>query len=339
MSLQILVIVILAYTFTFLNGVKDGGNVIATIITSRSLKPYKALFLAVIIEFFAPLFMGTAVAKTIGKGIVAEQFMMSQGDQVALLFLSCALVGAILWNGITWYFAIPSSSSHALVGGLIGSGIIFFGFNAINWSTVMFKVVLMIALTPILGFMFGWIVMVALKKIGLNFNPKFNEILKKSQLGSMFFLAVSHSTNDAQKSMGIITLLLVIVGEQSNFDVPLQVKIGSSFFLAFGMLCGGWKIVRTVGKKIYKLQPIHSLASQISSASVIFLSGMIGSPVSTSQIVSSSIVGIGSSERMSAVKWDVAKKIVVSWFITIPFAAAISAGTGFIVWMVMGGQV
>lgn len=323
-DIKIILVIALAYTFTFFNGLKDGGNVIASIISSKSMKPYKALFLASAIEFVAPLVMGTAVAKTIGKGIVKETYITSFGSDVAINFISCALVGAIAWNIITWCFAIPSSSSHALVGGLLGSGIIFFGMQSIGWSVVIFKVMLMIILTPILGFIIGAIILTFFKKVSSRFTPEVNKFYKSFQVFSMFFLAVSHGTNDAQKSMGVVTLLLVIIGNQDAFIVPMWVKLGSAFFISFGMLCGGWKIVRTVGKKIYKMQPMHSLASQVSSASVIFFSGLVGSPVSTSQIVSSSIAGVGANERLSAVKWNVVKKIIISWFITVPSAAVFS---------------
>jgi Phosphate/sulphate permeases len=295
------------------------------------MTPKKALALAVVIELVCPLIMGTAVASTIGKGIVHSEFIQSRGTNLAYIFILCAIIGAIIWNIITWFLGLPSSSSHALIGGLIGSGICVFGFQSIEWFNVLIKVVLMLFLTPVLGFIIGYIFMIYTNYLCRKSSPKVNKLFKISQIFSMGFLAASHSTNDAQKSMGIVTLILMISGCQTHFYVPFWVKLVSSSLMALGLSIGGWKIVRTVGRGIFHLKPIHSFVSQASSASVIFVSGLLGSPVSTSQIVSSSIMGVGAGERANAVRWNIVKNILISWVTTIPAAAVIASFTYFIV--------
>lgn len=324
-SLPAILLIAITYVFTLINGFHDGCNVVATIVSSRSMPPRKALTLAVIVEFISPILMGTAVAATVGKGIVETEFILSKGTNYAYLFILCALIGAIIWNIITWYFGLPSSSSHALIGGLIGSGICAYGIHSIEWANILFKIILMIFLTPVLGFIIGFIAMVFTNYLCRNTSPKVNSFFKSSQLFSMAFLAASHSTNDAQKSMGVVALILVVSGTQTTFYVPLWVKILSAALMALGLSVSGWKIVKTVGRGIFHLKPVHSFVSQVSAAAVIFVSGLLGSPVSTSQIVSSSIMGVGAGERVNAVRWDVVKRIVASWITTIPAAASIAA--------------
>lgn len=331
MSITMIILIIVTYIFTFVNGFHDGCNVIATIIASRSLTPKKALIIAVITEFISPLVLGTAVAATIGKGIVKNEFICSSGVNTAYIFILCAIVGAIIWNIITWWIGLPSSSSHALIGGLIGSGICIFGFNSVNWYNILFKVMLVLFLTPILGFIIGFLFLTLVTRLCRKCSPKVNEVLKVSQIFSMIFLAASHSTNDAQKSMGMITLILMVGGVQNQFYVPFWVKLVSALAMALGLSLGGWRIVKTVGNGIFKVRPIHSFASQVSAASVICVSGLLGSPVSTSQIVSSSIMGVGAGDRVNAVRWNIVKNIFVSWITTIPATALISVMTYFII--------
>lgn len=321
---KIIILIVIIYIYTFIDGVHDGCNVIATIISSRSMKPEKAICIAALSEFAAPLFLGTAVASTVGKGIVSTSSMQSKGTGEEYLFILCAIIGAILWNLITWKLSLPSSSSHALIGGLLGSGIIAFGFNSIMWKNLFFKVILMIFLTPAVGFVVGFIMMRLMKYLCKNCNNQINVVFKKLQLVGMVFLAASHSMNDSQNTMGVVTLALVITGVQSEFYVPFWVKIISSLLLAIGLTMSGWKIVKTVGRGIFKMKPAHSFVSQVSAASVICTSAALGSPVSASQIISSSIMGIGASEKMSAVRWNTAKNIILSWITTIPAAASIS---------------
>jgi PiT family inorganic phosphate transporter len=330
-SIPAMLLIIITYTFTFINGFHDGCNVVATIVSSRSLSPRKALVIAVITELICPLIMGTAVAATIGKGIIRSEFIQSRGTNMAYIFILCAIIGAIIWNLITWKLALPSSSSHALIGGLIGSGMCVFGIQSVEWYNILIKVILMLFLTPMLGFVIGFIAMVLTNYLCRKCSPRINNFFKGSQIFSMVFLAASHSTNDAQKSMGIVTLILMISGMQEQFFVPFWVKLISACLMALGLYLGGWKIVKTVGRGIFNLKPVHSFVSQTSAASIIYISGLLGSPVSTSQIVSSSIIGIGAGERVNAVRWNVAKNIVMSWVTTIPAAALISTLTYFIV--------
>lgn len=338
-SLPVILLIIITYCFTFINGFHDGCNVVATIISSRSISPKKALIIAAIAEFIFPLILGTAVAATIGKGIIKSEYLQVKGVSYAYLFILCSIAGAIVWNIITWRLALPSSSSHALIGGLIGSGICIFGIDSVEWNNILIKVILMLFLTPALGLIAGFIMMFFTKHMLRHSKPSINKFIKGSQTISMILLAASHSTNDAQKSMGIVTLILMISGVQQEFFVPFWVKIISSGLISLGLYLGGWKIVKTVGRDIFRLKPIHSLVSQVSAATIIFTSGLLGSPVSTSQIVSSSIMGVGSAEKYKAVRWQVAKKIFMSWFTTIPAAAGISALFYYIVTIVlMGGN-
>lgn len=331
MDIKVILLIIITYAFTFINGFHDGCNVVATIISSRSISPKKALVIAAITEFISPLILGTAVAATIGKGIVKSEFLQARGTSYAFIFILCSIIGAIVWNIITWRLGLPSSSSHALIGGLIGSGICIFGISSIEWSNILVKVVLMLFLTPTIGLVIGFILMILTRNMLMHSKPGVNKFIKASQTFSMILLAASHSANDSQKSMGIITLILIISGVQQEFYVPFWVKIISSSLIALGLYLGGWKIVKTVGRDIFRLKPIHSLVSQVSAASVIFTSGLLGSPVSTSQIVSSSIMGVGTAEQYRAVRWHVAKRIFVSWLTTIPAAASISAFIYFII--------
>lgn len=324
LTLPVIILIMIIYAFTLINGFHDGCNVIATIISSRSMTPKKALAIAAVTEFISPLIMGTAVASTIGKGIVKNEFIQSSGEGTAFIFILCAILGAIIWNIVTWWLGLPSSSSHALIGGLIGSGICVFGTRSIEWMNIAVKVILMLFLTPVLGFIIGMIFMLITKYLCKRCNSGINKFFKSCQAISMIFLAASHSTNDAQKSMGIVTLVLMISGVQQQFHVPLWVKLISSFLISLGLLLGGWKIVKTVGRGIFKLKPVHSFVSQVSAASIICVSGALGAPVSTSQIVSSSIMGVGAGERFNGVKWGVVRNILLSWITTIPAAALIS---------------
>lgn len=319
-----ILLLIVAYIFTFVNGLNDGCSVVATIIASNSISPKKALAIAGITEFIAPLFFGTAVASTIGKGIVKTEYIQSKGMTVAFMFMLCALVGATLWNVITRHFGIPSSSSHSLVGGMIGSGICIFGLYSIDWFSFIFKIVLMLFLTPVLGFIAGMVLMLCMRYLLRYCSPGVNNVLKSMQTFNLVFLAANHSSNDAQKSMGIVTLILMIAGVQTQFYIPFWVKVLSSLALSLGLTLGGWKIVKTVGRGIFRVKPVHSFTSQLSAASIIFISGLLGSPVSTGQIISSSIVGVGASERITSVRWQVVKSIVLSWVTTIPSAAVIA---------------
>ncbi len=315
----------LAYIFTFVNGMHDGSNVIATIIVSRSLSPKKALIFTCIAEIIGPLLIGTAVATTIGKEVIKYDYINNPGSILSITVILAALIGGMVWNLTTWKIGIPSSSSHGLIGGLLGAGLAAYGFNAINWQSFFWKIILSMFASPLIGFIVGYIFMVISKNLLKNSRPAVNNIIKKTQVLSMIFLGINHGSSDGQKSAGVITLLLVIGQISGEFIVPKWVLLSSSVALMLGIVFGGWNIIKTVGAGIYKVKPVHSLNTQLSAATVILVSNLLGAPVSTTQIVSSSIMGIGSAERINAVKWLKVRSIFLSWFITIPMSAVVSA--------------
>lgn len=320
-----IITIILAYIYTFINGMNDGCNVIATIIASKSIGPKKALIIVCISEILGSIFVGTAVASTVAKRVVKYSYLNSPGSLLPLLVVLAALVGAILWNVTRWKLGIPSSSSYALFGGLLGSGIAAFGIWAIDWPSFLIKVVAFMMISPLIGFFIGYTFM----KISLSLfefsNPKINKLIKKVQVFSTIILGAGHGSSDGQKSAGVIALLLVIAEFQKDFIVPKWTIITSTSALVLGILCGGWNIIKTVGSGIYNVKPLHSFNTQISAAFVVAVSNIFGIPVSTTQIVASSIMGVGSAERINAVKWLNVKNIIQSWFITIPASAAASA--------------
>jgi PiT family inorganic phosphate transporter len=320
--------------FALVNGFHDGCNVFATAVASRSIKPQKALLIASVSEFLIPLFTDTAVASTIGK-VLNQEIVLKADARYAIIVFLTALASAIIWNLITWIFGLPSSSSHALIGGLVGAGIIAFGLEAVKWPILIDKILLVLTLTPFIGFVTGFISIKVSRRLLLAANCKINHILKKSHFLSIIFLAGSHSIADSQKTMGIIAMLLIIGGNIGSFYIPFWVKISSAAALALGLLFGGCRILHTVGNKIYKLEPMHSINAQVASATVIYVSSMFGGAVSTSQIISSTVAGVGAGERKNAVNWKVVENIVSSWILTIPSSAAISMLLFFILKLVL----
>ncbi|MDQ7823487.1 MAG: inorganic phosphate transporter [Candidatus Eremiobacteraeota bacterium] len=321
-----LMIVILALVFDYINGFHDTANAIATVISTRVLSPRAAVFMAAVLNFAGAL-MGTEVAKTIGAGIVNVKIV--EGCQALVL---AALVGAIIWNLITWYLGLPSSSSHALIGGLIGAAIAYRGVRTLNVASIMEKVVLPLVMSPFAGFTAGFLFMLALSWIFCKSHPHtVRRVFGKLQLVSSAFMALSHGTNDAQKSMGIITLALFLFGYIPTVEVPLWVKLACACAMAMGTSSGGWRIIKTMGHKIFKLETIHGFAAETSAALVITTATHFGAPISTTHVISSSILGVGATKRLSAVKWGIAGNIVVAWILTIPASALISA---LIFWLV-----
>jgi len=322
MLLVLMVIaIVLTYIFTFINGMHDGCNVVATIISSRSMKPRNALLIACASELIGPLFIGTAVADTVGKGVIKYQYLNSPGNIIPVVTILSALIGSICWNLFTWKIGLPSSSSHALLGSMLGAGIIAYGLNSIEYYSFFWKVIVCMFASPVIGFIIGYIFMKISIILLKDSNPKVNKLIKKIQILSMIFLGTSHGSSDGQKSAGVIALLLVIGQMQTKFTVPKWTIFTSDIFIVAGILLGGWNIIKTVGSKIYKVQPLHSLNTQLSSASVIFAASLLGAPVSTTHIVSSSIIGIGSAERINAVNWLKVRSILLSWLTTIPMSA------------------
>lgn len=317
-SSSLYLIIILALAFNFINGMRDASNIVATVISSRAFSPRFALGMTAMAEFCGPFLFGVTVAKTIGNDIVASHL-------ISLNSLFASLISAIVWNLITWFFGIPSSSSHALIGGLLGAAFASSGIGAINMAGI-WKVLLALFIFPLAGFLIGYILLKVIYFLAQNASPNINNFFKRSQLITSIALALGHGTNDAQKPIGIITLGLIIGGILNDFSVPFWVIFASAFTMSLGALLGGWRLIRTLGGKFYKVRPVHSFAAQLTSGLAILSASVFGLPISTSQVVSSAIVGVGASERMSKVRWGVAVDILTAWLITIPFSALFSAG-------------
>ncbi len=319
------VAVVLVFDFT--NGFHDASSILGTVIASRAMTPVRAVALVAAFEFLGPLLGGTAVANTIG-GIVD---LGGLSGMLSLTVLLAGLLGAIGWNLVTWRLAIPSSSSHALVGGLAGAVMVSAGLEHVVWGleallqegrlTGVVKVLLALVLSPFLGLWAGFLLHRAALFLLRSARPAVNRHLRRAQVVTASWLAFSHGANDAQKSMGVLTLVLLLGGFIPVFQVPTWVVLSCAGAITAGILSGGWRIVRTVGFAIYKVRPVHALDSQLSSAAVILGAALAGAPVSTTHVVSSSIIGIGASERPRAVRWNKAGEIVTTWLITLPGAA------------------
>jgi PiT family inorganic phosphate transporter len=313
-------IIVIALAFDFTNGFHDTANAIATSVSTRALRPRVAVLMAAALNMAGAVFFGTHVAKTVYKGIIETTY----GTQTVVL---AALIGAIAWNLITWYFGIPSSSSHALIGGLVGAAIASAGVHAVLWGGVIDKVVLPMVFSPLIGFVLAFLVMIALLWIVRNRAPSpVNRTFRRLQVLSAAAMALSHGTNDAQKTMGIMTLALVAAGKYQGASIPLWVIVAAATAMALGTYVGGWRIIHTLGSKVIKLDPIHGFAAETSAASVIFTTAQFGFPISTTHAITASIMGAGSTQRLSAVRWGVAGDIVTAWVLTLPAAGLIAAG-------------
>jgi PiT family inorganic phosphate transporter len=318
MSPLIIGVIILALGFDFLNGIHDSSNVVATMISSRALSPRAALGMTAVAEFSGPLIFGVAVANTIGHEVVVAEAINSQ-------VLLAALISAIAWNLLTWYLGFPSSSSHALMGGFVGAVIMGAGWQAIKLPGLE-KILIALFVSPIIGFVVGYLLLRLILLLSWNATPRINGFFKRSQILTALALALSHGANDAQKTMGIITLALVTGGVLTEFAVPLWVILVCSGMIALGTAVGGWKLIRTLGGKFYKIRPLDGFAAQFASAAVILGASLVGGPVSTTQVVSSSIMGVGAAERLNKVRWGVAQEIAVAWLLTIPANGLLAAG-------------
>lgn len=317
--LYLIVIVFLALAFDFINGFHDCANAIATTVSTRALTLRQAVMMSAILNFVGA-FMSVAVAKTIGNGLVAPKLVTSE-------VIVAALLGAIIWNLLTWWLAIPSSSSHALIGGLLGASIAFTGsFVIVNWINFFWKVGLWIFLSPAIGFAVGYLLMNLLNFVLRKTRPAVvTAIFSKLQIVSAMAMSLNHGGNDAQKAMGIITMALVSSGMITQFEVPTWVKVACALAMALGTGVGGKKIIKTMGTNMAKLAPVNGFAAQTGAAGIIFTATMFHAPVSTTQIISTSIMGVAASKRVTAVKWALAKDIVVAWVITIPLCGILSA--------------
>lgn len=311
-------IVLVALIFDFTNGAHDCANAIATVVSTKVVTPRFAVGAAALLNLGGAL-LGTEVAKTLGSGIVLPHVV--EGSHVLVL---AALVGAISWNCITWYFGIPSSSSHALIGGLIGAAVADAGFGALNGGGIVDKVLIPLVASPLAGFLVGYLIMwIIFWSCARMHRRTVNGVFRRLQLVSAAFMATSHGLNDAQKTMGIITLALLIFGKIDAVEVPLWVKLSCAGAMALGTAVGGWKIVKTMGHRIFKLEPVHGFAAETSAALVITGASMLGAPVSTTHTISACIFGVGSTKRLSAVRWNVAGSLVTAWVLTLPAAGGI----------------
>ena len=315
----LIAIVILALVFDYTNGFHDSANAIATSVSTRALSPRVAVLMAAGFNLFGAL-VSTNVASTVGKGIVNT-------DLVTLPLVLSALVGAVVWNLTTWYFALPSSSSQALFGGLIGAMLAAVGISGVEWSGVVDKIILPMVLSPVIGFAAAFLLMTILVWI-VRRRPlaPVNRTFRRLQPFSAAFMAYAHGGNDAQKTMGVITLALVSSGQIDTFTIPLWVKLACAITMALGTYSGGWRIMHTLGSKVIKLDPIHGFAAETSAATVIQIATHFGFPVSTTHTITAAIMGVGATRRLKAVRWGVAGNIATAWVLTLPAAALVAAG-------------
>jgi PiT family inorganic phosphate transporter len=314
----LIAVIVLALIFDFLNGVHDSSNIVATMISSRAFSPRVALGMTAVAEFSGPLIFGVAVANTIGHEIVDPA-------TISIPIVLAALLSAILWDLLTWFLGFPSSSSHALVGGILGAVVVGAGWREIELPGLE-KVLIALFTSPLVGFAAGFILLKVIVALSWNATPRINQWFKRSQVVTGLALALSHGTNDSQKTMGIITLALVTAGYLRVFAVPLWVILLCATMIASGTAVGGWRLIRTLGGKIFKIRPLEGFTAQLASASVIITASLFGGPVSTTQVVSSAIMGTGTAERANKVRWGVAQEIALAWLLTIPASAAMAAG-------------
>ncbi len=322
--LWLIAIFVLAVAFDYINGFHDTANAIATSVSTRALKPQHAILLSAGANFVGAFVFGTAVAGTIGGGIVQDNMILGSGFTV----LAAALTGAVTWNLITWVLAIPSSSSHALIGGLIGAACAASGTGAVQWGNFAAKVLVPLFLSPILGLIVGLALMVVLLNVFVHADPRhMNERFRRLQVVSATYMALSHGSNDAQKTMGIMTLALFSAGAIPNKTVPIWVIALAATAMSLGTAAGGWRIMKTMGQKVVRLDPVRGFAAETTAASVIVAASHFGMPVSTTHVITSAIMGVGTSDRINAVRWQVARGILTAWVLTIPCAAAIAGAT------------
>ena len=303
--------------FDFLNGFHDSANVVATAIASQAISPRKALTLSALTNFIGPFLFGVAVATTIGSEVVSEEAMTVP---VAM----AALISAIIWNMVTWWLGIPSSSSHALIGGFIGASIAGYGIYSINLNGLL-VVLIGLFISPLIGLIMGWFMMRLILFVGRIFTPRVNIFFRRAQWITVTMLGLSHGSNDAQKTMGVMAMGLLAFGVIHTFYVPSWVIFTSASAIALGTALGGWRLIRTMGAGFYRIRPVHAFTSQVASASVILGSALLGAPVSTTQVISSSIVGTGAAQRAHMVRWEVARNIFSAWMLTIPITGLLGA--------------
>ncbi len=319
MNIELIFFILIALTFDFLNGFHDSANVVATAIASHAMAPRTALIISALTNLIGPFLFGVAVATTIGSEVISENAMTVPVAMAALL-------SAIIWNLITWWFGIPSSSSHALIGGFIGAAIAGFGIYSIMLNGLI-VVLIGLFISPVIGLIIGWFFMHIILFIGRLFTPRINIFFRRGQWVTVPMLGLSHGSNDAQKTMGIVAMGLLAFGVIDTFYIPNWVIFASASAIALGTAFGGWRLIRTVGAGFYRIRPVHAFTSQVASTSVILGSALLGIPVSTTQVISSSIVGAGAAHRAQMVRWGLARNIFSAWMLTIPITGLLGAGT------------
>jgi PiT family inorganic phosphate transporter len=323
-TLTLLVVVALAVLFDYINGFHDTANAIATSVATRALRPTHAIAMATAFNFIGA-FAGTAVAKTIGAGLVNDA-------TTTQAIVAAALIGAIAWNLLTWWLGLPSSSSHALIGGLLGATIIGAGFDQLNLEGIFNKVLVPLVSSPIIGFALAFVLMVTLYWVFRRAQRRpLARGFRRLQVFSAGYMAFAHGSNDAQKTMGIITLALFSAGVIPDNTVPWEVIVIAATAISLGTAVGGWRIMHTMGHKVVELEPIHGFAAETTGATVIFGAATLGMPVSTTHVISSAIMGVGSSKGVRGVRWGVARSILIAWVLTIPMAGLVGAGA----WLVL----
>ena len=317
-TVYILAIIAVAYSFDFINGFHDAANSVATVISTRVLPPVAAVTMAAFFNFVAFAIFGVAVATTVGKGIISSSVVTPE-------LVLAALVGAITWDLVTWYLGLPSSSSHALIGGLVGAAVTKAGVGSLIWSGLDKTLLFMVA-SPIIGFALAFVLMTALIRAFFSVSIHVvNRYFRRLQLVSSALVSLSHGTNDAQKTMGVVTALLFSVGWIPSFNVPLVVAVLAATSIALGTFFGGWRIVKTLGFRMTRLDPVHGVSIETASAITIITSSLFGIPVSTTHVVSGSVMGSGATMGSGSVRWSVARRIVWAWIVTIPACAVVSA--------------
>ncbi|MCK5640557.1 MAG: inorganic phosphate transporter [Gammaproteobacteria bacterium] len=328
-------VIILALIFDFTNGFHDSANAIATVVSTKVLSPGKAVTMAAFFNFIAAFAGSTAVASTMTKILHLENFGYEQA-QTVLIVMMAGVAGAIIWNVFTWFLGLPTSSSHALIGGVIGAGIVAAGVGAVQMST-LFTVVIFMVISPLIGMLFGFLLMTSVLWAVRRKTPRsVNGYFKKLQLLSAALFSFSHGLNDAQKTMGIIATALWCMGwygataDPQHLDIDMWIILSAHSAIALGTLLGGWRIVKTMGSKITKLDPIHGFSAETAGAGAVIGTSLLGVPISTTHVISSSIIGVGATRRLSAVRWGVARRIVWAWVFTIPCGALVGAVIYFI---------
>ncbi|GAA3030794.1 low-affinity phosphate transporter PitH [Kitasatospora albolonga] len=319
-----------AFFFTYTNGFHDSANAIATSVSTRALTPRAALAMAAVMNL-AGAFLGTGVAKTVSEGLIE-----TPSGQQGMAILFAALVGAITWNLVTWYFGLPSSSSHALFGGMVGAALA--GGTEVIWHGVIEKIVIPMIVSPVVGLVAGFLVMLAILWIFKKANPhRAKRNFRVAQTASAAAMALAHGVQDAQKTMGIVVMALTISGHQGDSSIPLWVKISCATMLSLGTYAGGWRIMRTLGRKIIELDPPQGFAAEATAATIMYITSFVfKAPISTTHVITSAIMGVGATKRIRAVRWGVAKNIVLGWFITMPAAALVAAAMYGIVHLLFG---